>query len=620
MKSVNKILKVILEHRYGILVAFLVGSIFFLPHILIPLLQDEGVEYLPLVVKGVGGRLTDEALYAGYVHDVIEGHLIPRSTIWEWQDKTIPSHAGPLPAMVLGGLGIILGGLTPIYIFSFFIFPFIGSLLVYAIAFRLTSNKKISCMAAPLLYFPATNLFYFLTHKIAQPIGYFSRFYPVLFNFIIFALALLFLLLLLQKREWKYVFLSGISGGLLFFTYFYYWTVYAVMAIIILLLTFTVLRKNSLLKIGTYLLIVFSFGITNFLLFTRHNLGEKTALLLRLSGAKFTHFPDLPYSALLLVVAAFYIGYSYYSYKRVEQLGQSKENFFFIITLLFSSLAVMNIQVLTGYSLDHRQWLSAAVWPVLILTIVHAMSLWSSQTKIKMVQKFPIMIMIFFLLFGLIWQVAFATTMYSSYSLPDYQRNAFTWLTENTDPDEVVLTLSSDVILLVPIYTHNQNYVPSARGESVSISEVIMRRLVAYRLLNVSTENFVFLHKPCPSTRDSLKQYLEGGKKEFNYSTYEETVSSLITFEAFFSNTGCYMPPEFKQKIKDSYHALPVNWEELTPIFKLDYIIIGPYEKQLMQRDISTFAVVRYQDEDVTIYEVLDPTETGKIMEDIINT
>src|SRR3989344_7793290 len=355
MKSVKKISEVILEHRYGLLVAFLVGFIFFLPYLLIPILQDEGVEYSPLVVKGVAGRLTDEALYAGYVHDVMEGHLIPRSTVWEWQEKTIPSHAGPLPGMVLGGLGIILGGLTQIYTLSFFIFPFIGSLLVYAIAFRLTLNKKISCMAAPLLYCPATNLFYFITHTTIQPIGYFSRFYPVMFNFIVFALALLFLLLLLQKREWKYVFLSGITGGLLFFTYFYYWTFYAVMAVIILLLTLTVSKKISLLKTGAYFLIVFSFGITNFLLFTRHNLGDKTALLLRLNGAKFTHIPEISYSALLLVVTFFYICYNHYSSKRVEQPEQSKENFLFIITLLFSRRGIYKNKFLTGFCGESRE-------------------------------------------------------------------------------------------------------------------------------------------------------------------------------------------------------------------------------------------------------------------------
>src|SRR3989344_1484873 len=192
MEYINKLLKVILEHRYGLLVALLIGFIFFLPHILMPILQPEDVTYTPLVVRDVGGRAIDEKLYLGYVHEVMEGHIIPRSTAWEWQDKAILSHPGPIPAIVLGAMGIALGGIKQTYIISFFIFPFLGSLLIYNIAFRLTSDKKLSSMAAPLLYFPVTYIKVFLTTQISAPIGYFSRFYPVLFNFIIFALALLF--------------------------------------------------------------------------------------------------------------------------------------------------------------------------------------------------------------------------------------------------------------------------------------------------------------------------------------------------------------------------------------------------------------------------------------------
>ena len=662
-----EIVKLISEHRYGIAISILIGLIFFLPHILMPALQDEGVKYMPLVVRNVAGRLVDEVLYAGYVHDVIEGNFLPRSTIFEWQDKGVPSHSGPLPAIVLGRLGVILGGLAPVYIISFFIFPFLGSLLVYFIAFRLTRHKKISYLAMPLLYFPITNLPMFISGffsgRITRPIGYFSRFYPVMFNFVIFALALLCIVLMLQKKEWKYVFLSGLTGGLLFFTYFYYWTYYTAAAVIIILLNLTTMKKtpdkiegglknklrphqnksqiafknNDLFKFLIYFAVVASFGLLNFVLFTRHNLRGKDAVILRLAGAKYTHLPDLPYSLLLLGFLIFYIFYSYYTYKVSEQEQQDGtyhalpsavrdhhnpiENSFFIITVLLSSLLVINIQVLTGYSLDHRQWLSAAVWPSIVLAVAHIMFLFSIRNRKESIKKVPVIIVILLLFFGASWQFSFAKNMYASYSLPEHQQRTFAWLTENTKPDEVVLTLSSDLILLMPLYTYNQNYIPSARGESISISEVIKRRLVAYRLLGVPADDFAFLNKPCASSRELLKKYLEDKdleklkkkagvdepEREFDYRAYEETFSSVITFESFFANNGCYMPEEFPEKVKDAYHDLPEDSEKLIPLFKLDYIIIGPYERQLMQADLSTFATVKYQDEDVTIYEVLEP-------------
>ena len=318
----KRLLKVILEHRYGILVAFLVGFIFFLPHLLMPIFQQEDVTYTPLVVRDVGGRAIDEKLYLGYVHEVMEGHIIPRSTVWEWQDQAILSHPGPIPAIVLGAIGIALGGLKQTYIISFFIFPFLGSLLVYGIAFRLTSNKRISAMAAPLLYFPVTYIKVFLTSNITSPMGYFSRFYPVLFNFIIFALALLFLLLLLQKKEWKYVFLSGITGGLLFFTYFYYWTYYLILVSIISAAAVLFLRKKiDLRKVLVFSTTVIVLGMFYFLLFARHNLNEKKDMLLRYTGAELTHTPNYFHSILILIIILSYVSYIYYCSKS----SQTKE-------------------------------------------------------------------------------------------------------------------------------------------------------------------------------------------------------------------------------------------------------------------------------------------------------
>ena len=606
------ITKLISEHRYGIAIAFLIGFIFLLPHLLMPLLQQEGVNYTPLVVRDVGGRAVDEKLYLGYVHEVIEGHIIPRSTAWEWQDKAILSHPGPVPAIILGAMGLALGGIKQTYIISFFIFPFLGSLLIYCIAFRLTANKRISCAAAPLLYFPMTYIKLFLTTDTTSPMGYFSRFYPVLFNFIIFALALLFLLLLLQKKEWKYAFLSGIFGGLLFFTYFYYWSYYVIVVCIFSAVAVLFLRKKvDLRKILVFFTIVIFFWTIYFLLFAHHNVSEKSDMLLRYTGAKLTHAPNYVYSMLLLIIIISYVYFIYHHYFRSQQKEELPwENFLFLLTLLISSFFIVNIQVVTGFTLLQRQWIHAVIWPVLILTGIYTLSFWLPKIKRKRVaweKIIPLIVTLFLLFFGLVWHISFAATMFPYYSLPDYQEKTFTWLNKNTQPDEVVLSLSSDMILLIPVHTSNQNFIPSARGEPIPISEIVMRRLIANKLLNVSADKFVFLDNPCATNEAIVQQNLKEGKTEFNYSRFEETNSHLITFEAFFANAGCSVPPEFKEKIKATYQDLPTEVDELTSVFKVDYIIIGPYERQLMQADLSTFATVKYQDEDVTIYEVLEP-------------
>ena len=79
------------------------------------------------------------------------------------------------------------------YIFSYFFFTAISSLLIYILSYLLTKNKTLSLIAPPLLFFSPTYMLKFFNNQIVQPISYFSRFYPVLVDFPIFAVTLLYL-------------------------------------------------------------------------------------------------------------------------------------------------------------------------------------------------------------------------------------------------------------------------------------------------------------------------------------------------------------------------------------------------------------------------------------------
>src|SRR3989344_5451978 len=233
------------EHKSAFILALVIGIIFILPHTLMPILS--GNDYSPLVVKGVDARTVDEVLYAQYLREVMDGHFIAASNVYEQKQVQTFSHIGaPFPSFVLGMIAKLIG-IEYTYYLSLFMFTALSSLLIYALAYKLTQNRLVALMTPGLLFFSPTYMIKFFIDNITQPISYFSRFYPVLFDFPVFAAALIFVILMVENKDIKYVMLSGFFGGLLFYTYFYYWTYYGVFLAILALVFFK--KKENMFRI-----------------------------------------------------------------------------------------------------------------------------------------------------------------------------------------------------------------------------------------------------------------------------------------------------------------------------------------------------------------------------------
>jgi len=597
--------KRIKEHQGALIVSLLIGLIFLLPHILIPLLQEDSANYSPLVVKGVDARGVDEVLYAAYVQEAAEGHLIPRSNILEWKNTSILSHAGaPFPSLILGMISLVSGGVVNTYIFSFLFFTVISSLLIYTLAYLLTKNKTLSLIAPPLLFFSPTYIFKFFSDQIVQPISYFSRFYPVLVDFPIFAVTLLAVLWLLREKKWKAALISGILGGLLFYTYFYYWTFHIVF--IGLLLAMVIFRKDFVLskKIMVSGLVTAMIGVT-FFLNSINTIANRAEILHRLN-ATFTRTPDWPITLFLLSMIIVLV---YINSKKFENIANKEKevSFYFLLMLLLAGIVVMNVQVIMGYTINPRHWLTTAIWPILVLTGIYFLNfteetIFKRESLKKVIKKSIFMLISLLLLFGIVWQVTFSYNTYSVYTLSNSQLELFEWLDHNTVKDEVVLSLSSEIILLVPVYTHNNNFIPNAVVEPIPIPEIIARRLVASKILDISEENIIFLNNPCAFGQ--MMSFEHTKEEKYNFSLFEEAFSHIIAFEASFSKKGCIIPLEFKEGVLKTYAALPKEWEQLTKRYVVDYIIIGPYEKSILRSEINNNLEAVYSNAEFTVYKV----------------
>lgn len=606
-EALSRYCKQIKEHRIAIVLSVLIGIIFLLPHLLIPLLQDDSKNYSPLVVKGVDARSVDEVFYAAYVQEAAEGHLLPRSNVLEWKDKSILSHAGaPFPSLILGVLSLFLGGVVNTYIFSYFFFTALSSLLTYIFTYLLTKNKILSLIAPPLLFFSPTYMFKFFNDQIVQPISYFSRFYPVLVDFPIFAFTLLAIFWLLQKKEWKFALLSGILGGLLFYTYFYYWTFYLVF---IGLMCFLYLIKKDwalLKKLTMSCFLTLTIGAT-FFLNSLDTIANQTEILNRLN-AIIGRSPDWP---ITLFLFCFLVLLMYVQSKFSENTKEERQTrHYFLLILILASIVVMNVQLIMGYTINPRHWLTTAIWPILVLAGLYILNFavgMMANKRERLKQSFKLSIFLFIgllLLFGIIWQVTFSYNTHSVYSLSDSRLELFEWLNYNTAKDEVVLSVSSEMILLVPIYTHNNNFIPNAVVEPIPIPEIIARRLIAYKLLDVSEQDIVFLDNPCAFGQ--LMSFERSKEGTYNYALFEEAFSHLLTFEATFPRRkGCAVPQEFKEEVFKTYADLPDDKKKLLQKYAVDYVIMGASEKDSASLEsLEPHAQLAYKNTDFTVYKI----------------
>ena len=607
--------KKIQEHQAAVILSLLIGIIFLLPHLLTPILQDDSQNYSPLVVKGVDARGVDEVFYAAYVQEAAEGHLIPRSNVLEWKDRLILSHAGaPFPSLLLGVMSWLLGGIVNTYIFSYFFFTLISSLLIYALSYLLTKNKTLSLLAPPLLFFSPTYLLKFFSDQIVQPISYFSRFYPVLVDFPIFAATLLAVLFLLKNKEWKFTIISGILGGLLFYTYFYYWTFYIVFIGLFWLLS--LIRKEMAMfkKLTVSCLLTIIIGAT-FFLNSISTISNQAEILHRLN-AIVGRSPEWLITLLLLSIVIILV-YAYHQSKNrtsmfkgeESSLEKSEIHFYFLLVLILTGIVVMNVQVIMGYTINPRHWLTTAMWPILVLSVLYILNfvegvVFVERKKLRnIIRKSSFIFIGLLLLFGVMWQVTFSHNTYSLYTLSNSQRELFEWLNINTAKDEVVLSLSSEMILLVPVYTHNNNFIPNAVVEPIPIPEIITRRLIASKMVGIPQENIVFLNNACAFSEMMSFERAKGGK--YNYSLFEEAFSHLLTFEATFPRSkGCTIPEEFKEEVFKTYAYLPDDWKQLTQRYVVNYIIVGPYERNISNREIDNYVQAVYSNAEFTVYKV----------------
>ena len=262
----------------------------------------------------------------------------------------------------------------------------------------------------------------------------------------------------------------------------------------------------------------------------------------------------------------------------------------------------MNIQLILGFTVSPRHWLTTTIWPCLIIAGSYIANILITRFWRDYFYKVLQSVVVILLIFGATWQSVFAVTMADEFTIPEPQSELYTWLNQNTNNDDVVATLNSELILLLPVYTHNNNFIPNAITESTSVAENIERRLIVYKLLNAETKDFIFLSSTC-AIKTLWKDEFEKIKgAQYRYDLFEPAVSHLLTFHIASETIadGCNVKQNVRDSINQLYNTLPNKSTK----YRMDYVVISDVEKEITKQNPEIKGTVVFENEEFKVVKV----------------
>ena len=353
------------EYRYILIVALLIGLLSSLPQYIEKKTRPDFAGIHMGVVKDTG-------FYMTRAKEVIDGHsYLSNPYLYEHKDGAPMEFWIPdvIIAKPIQWLGLTIGG--GFMMWSFFL-PLLLALVGYIVFMLLTRSKQLSLLGVLLIHLGIYGVKFL---RIPSPA----------LNFIFFLLALICLIIWIQKREsekmgphqvsrsaTKYAWASAITFGFLFNVYTYYWTYFVVLfavfvfcALIFRLKNFPY-KKYALIFMGGLII-----GTPYFISMWRaHGLEGRIETLERL-GLIYSHFPSgIATGALAAgVIILFLIAYR-------RKIVVMTELNVFLFAAVVSTIIVMNQHLITGINMEFSSHYQIGNAYVSIITLVYLISQW----------------------------------------------------------------------------------------------------------------------------------------------------------------------------------------------------------------------------------------------------
>lgn len=530
----------------------LVSFIYGLPHII--LTSKLGAEYTPFSISGESRIARDETYaYAPEVNYILKGHLFLKDAyVSEYANYPTPFMGESVPSIVFALLSKLTGSMENAFIAADFIFPPIIFLLFFLLTRRFVKNNLLASSIAfvavvardfiAVVPYPQQTFQYLTIAEGQDYLLYFSRAFHPQLTFIFFALAFMFFLNLVEKpNSKKFLVLSGISFGVLFYSYVFYWT-YFVVFLGLNSIYFLARREKSIIiallkssAISLMIAIPYLFNMYKF-----YQLDLATDFVTKSS---LQNMP-LPITLVryLLVAVLFFI------------TAKKRNNKFFVfLSFLLAGVLITPIsKLLIGQDLETFHYLRRALMP--FATIAFFITIYSAIKNKRYLNGFlSIVLFITFITFALNTQIIVSRKIKDSHVRNHDQERVSSWLNANTPKDSVVGSLSTDFESLVPVYTQNKVFFPPTDRTIMPTSEGVTRYAILSNILGVD---------------------MSWQKKNL-----DNIVSYLFIYQSYNPNLNLDLNSPKRFLAEGEIEKVSQNWQNEVNKFKLDYVVVTPEEK-----------------------------------------
>jgi hypothetical protein len=490
-----------------LLLAVLIGALFFLPHAVRMATLHTVSGYSPFSALSPSPTTIDETyLYGAEVNYSYRQHRLANDTdAFEHRDEPMPYSVLPAEAEVL--LAEIFRSVGAAQVFCHFLFPAITAWLLMGLFLELDASIMLAAFLALVTLVASFSL---RTIEIGTRSlllhGLHSGFIETLqasrnpnpnMTFLLFLGALLAQAAALYRRSTAYALLAGALGGLLFYSYIYYAISWAGAAALLVVLALPAGRRDYF-KLSSVALLTTICAAVPFLLWVRaaKKAGGYFYRSNRL-GMVHSHIPaihDLKLSAVFVVcLVLLWLGWWRYFVSRQAANGGDLR-FASVVVMVFGCAVAggilgMNMQILTGFNVQAgHHFPHMVIQPALILLCLIMLLVMTETVRRQRSGLWAGVLFAALFFVCTASQVEAGINSAPLHRVTTWEQVLFDWLNHNTHPGDVVATTSLQLALYMPVYSQDCTLMVNGSRTSASDSEILNRYLLAEALIGAPAD------------------------------------------------------------------------------------------------------------------------------------